>query len=677
VRLRHVLSAVLLGSLCFAAGASADGLIKAYGWGVVDGASQFETCTSTCEAGISGSGVGQLDHPGGIAIGLSGNVYVLEDNRIDEFSAAGAFIKAFGWGVSNGATQFETCTSSCQAGIAGSGAGQLDAAGPGSIATDPSGNVYVADELNQRIDEFSAAGAFIEAYGWGVNGGSGFETCTSTCQAGTSGAGAGELSYPDTIATDAAGDVYETGSNNNRIDEFSAAGAFIKAFGWGVSDHNNQFETCASTCLGGIGGAGAGEISNFPQGLAVDPSGNLYLADNANNRIDEFSAAGAFLKAYGWGVSDGASQFETCTTTCEIGLSGGGAGQADGIYGIATDPAGDLYVANDGAQRIDEFSAAGAFIKAFGWGVSDGTSQFETCTGTCRAGISGGGPGQLAYPLGIATDSSGNVYVADEYNNRIDEFGGSFAPAATTVDDAASNSPWGGTETTGASAYDTATVSGVNGAVPTGTVTYSFFTNGSCSETAASTDQVALSNGDVPDSSATGPLAAGSYSFQAAYSGDGTYQPLASSCEPFTVLGGSSGGGGGSGPPPAAAASAANPSTSGETAGIVVSCAGATGETCTITLSLRVTETLRGGKVIAVAASKKPKTTKRTLSLGTASATLNTGESETLHVTLNATGRSLLKSRHKLAVKLTATNGTSVLESQTVTFKQAPPKKKG
>ena len=54
-----------------------------------------------------------------------------------------------------------------------------------------------------------------------------------------------------------------------------------------------------------------------------------------------------------------------------------------------------------------------AFIKAYGWGVLDGASEFETCTTTCRIGIEGGGAGQLGQPQGITTDSSGDIYVAD------------------------------------------------------------------------------------------------------------------------------------------------------------------------------------------------------------------------------------------------------------------------
>ncbi len=272
-----------------------------------------------------------------------------------------------------------------------------------------------------RIDEFSAAGAFIKAYGWGVSdGASQFETCTSTCQSGIAGSGAGQFGNPKGVATDPSGDVYVADEGNQRIDEFSAAGAFIKAYGWGVSDGASQFETCTSTCQSGIGGSGAGQLDE-PEGVATDPSGDVYVADDDNNRIDEFSAAGAFIKAYGWGVADGISQFETCTSTCQPGIEGGGAGQLFIPWGVATDSSGDVYVADLGNERIDEFSAAGAFIEAYGWGVSDGASRFETCTTTCQASAGGDGAGALNNPDGIATDPSGNVYVA-EFDNRIDEF---------------------------------------------------------------------------------------------------------------------------------------------------------------------------------------------------------------------------------------------------------------
>jgi sugar lactone lactonase YvrE len=315
-------------------------------------------------------------------------------------SADGSFIKAYGWGVADRASQFETCTSTCGYGIAGGGAGQLE--DTYGVATDSSGDVYVADFFNNRIDQFSAAGAFIKAYGWGVvDGASQFETCTSTCQAGISGGGAGQLDQPEGVTTDSSGDVYVVDSGNERVDEFSAAGAFIKAFG--------------ST------GYGAGQFEG-PEGVATDSSGDVYVADSFNNRIDEFSAAGAFIKAYGWGVVDGLDQFETCTSTCQQGGQGGGAGQLDSPDGVAIDSSGDVYVSDGANERVDEFSAAGAFIEAYGWGVADGASQFETCTSTCQGGGLGAGAGELSSPWGVAVDGSGDVYVADGAQERIDEF---------------------------------------------------------------------------------------------------------------------------------------------------------------------------------------------------------------------------------------------------------------
>ena len=120
-------------------------------------------------------------------------------------------------------------------------------------------------------------------------------------------------------------------------------------------------------------------------------------------------------------MSDGASQFETCTITCRAGIEGDRAGQLNIPLGVATDSSGNVDVAA-GDDRIEEFSAAGSSVKAYGWGVVDGMNQFETCTSTCQAGIPGGGAGQFnsLYGIGVATDPSGDVYVADLPPGRLE-----------------------------------------------------------------------------------------------------------------------------------------------------------------------------------------------------------------------------------------------------------------
>ena len=110
-----------------------------------------------------------------------------------------------------------------------------------------------------------------------------------------------------------------------------------------------------------------------------------------------------------------------------------------------------------------------------------------------------------------------------------------------TVDDATTAGPWSGTETTGASAYDTATVTGVAGFTPTGSVSYNFFANDSCSGDPLSTQGVILSGGTVPSSAASPALAAGTYGFQATYSGDANYTGTTGPCEAFSVGAGSTG----------------------------------------------------------------------------------------------------------------------------------------
>ena len=108
---------------------------------------------------------------------------------------------------------------------------------------------------------------------------------------------------------------------------------------------------------------------------------------------------------------------------------------------------------------------------------------------------------------------------------------------STSVDDMATSSAWSGSEVTGASAFDTSSVIGVLGQPPTGDVTYSFYSGGTCTGLPVSQSMVVTSSGSAPNSAATGPLAAGSYpySYSASYAGDGNYLGSTSSCEPFNV----------------------------------------------------------------------------------------------------------------------------------------------
>ena len=92
---------------------------------------------------------------------------------------------------------------------------------------------------------------------------------------------------------------------------------------------------------------------------------------------------------------------------------------------MAVDAGGNVYVADHFNYRIQKFSSAGSFLLAWGWDVKvGGVTGFETCgpLDTCKAGTAGAGNGQFNGPFGIAVDLEGNLYVADQYNSRIQKF---------------------------------------------------------------------------------------------------------------------------------------------------------------------------------------------------------------------------------------------------------------
>jgi hypothetical protein len=154
--------------LVAAPGADADtGSVKAWGWGVSTGAQQFESCTTTCQAGRAGVGdAGDLWGALGAAVSATGNVLVgnLDLNRVDVFSRDGSFVRTFGGGVAGGAG-LQTCTTGCSYGSSGGGAGALSA--PWGVASDPSGHVVVAGFGNDRVSVFTESGAFVRTFGWG------------------------------------------------------------------------------------------------------------------------------------------------------------------------------------------------------------------------------------------------------------------------------------------------------------------------------------------------------------------------------------------------------------------------------------------------------------------------------------------------------------------------------
>lgn len=203
----------------------------------------------------------------------------------------------------------------------------------------------------------------------------------------------------------------------------------------------------ASVLFVGVGSAAAsmgqfGEPGNEggqfaePRGIAIDQaSGDIYISDRNNQRVERFNAAGGFLTAWGWGIADGTTKaFQTCTMTCFAGINGTGTGQFNFPEGVTVDNStnpldtsvGDVYVVDVRNRRVEKFSASGVFLLMFGGEVNE-TTKGDVCLAgeECKAGTPGTNNGQFTIgpatgTSSIAVDSNGIVYVGDE--NRVQEF---------------------------------------------------------------------------------------------------------------------------------------------------------------------------------------------------------------------------------------------------------------
>jgi len=295
--------------------------------------------------GSFGNGTGQFHIPTGVAIDSSGNVYVADtgNDRIEKFTSTGTFILQ--WGSS------------------GTGPGQFNK--PWGVAVDPSGNVYVTDTGNSRVETFTGSGSFISQWG-------------------TRGSGPGQFSFlsPVGIAVDSSGNAYVVDTFNARIEKFTSSGSYLMQFG--------------------SSGTGPGQLSG-PNSVAVDSAGNVFVTDAGNFRVEEFSPSGTFSSTFG--------------------SNGTGPGQFTAAYGIATDSSGNVYVVDGQGARVEEFTSSGTFL-----------FQWPCATGTCATGASSG---QFNVPDGIAIAPSGLLYVTDTGNNQVNEF--SLTPSSSVVTSSASS----------------------------------------------------------------------------------------------------------------------------------------------------------------------------------------------------------------------------------------------
>ncbi len=275
----------------------------------------------------------------------------------------------------------------------GGSASSATLAQPGAVAYDKNGNLYLADTNNNVVREITPTGIITTIAGTGTEGFSGDGGAATAAQ----------LDTPTGVAVDASGNVYIADSHNNRIRKVS--GGTIATF--------------AGTGTPGFAGDGASASAAqlaLPTGVAVDASGNVYIADTNNDRIREV-AQGTITTIAGSGE--------------ELLAGDGGAATAASLdlpTGVAVDAAGRVYIADRHNQRIRMIDTNGSISTVAGSGA-------VTFSGGFAGDGSSATTASLAKPAGVAVDSAGTVYVADTNNQRIRQIGnGSIATVAGSGD---------------------------------------------------------------------------------------------------------------------------------------------------------------------------------------------------------------------------------------------------
>ena len=299
-------------------------------------------------------GAAKFFNPKGIALDGSGTVYVADatNNRIRKIDIATGAVTTF---AGSGTQTFADGT--------GTGASFIF---PSGVAVDGSGTVYVADLYNHRIRKITAAGVVSTLAG-------------NSAQGSTDGAGsAASFNSPTGIAVDVSGNIYVADMYNHRIRKITAAGVVSTLAGNGTPGRTD--------------GAGTAASFNIPAGIAVDVSGNIYVADTYNHLIRKITTAGVVSTLAGNGTSG---------STDGVGT----AARFDLPTGIALDGGGNLFVTEHFGNRIRSITPAGVVSTLAGSIIG-----FANATGLSA---------KFNKPYSAVIDGNGNIYVADQTNNQI------------------------------------------------------------------------------------------------------------------------------------------------------------------------------------------------------------------------------------------------------------------
>jgi sugar lactone lactonase YvrE len=246
---------------------------------------------------------------------------------------------------------------------------------PTGIAVDASGNLFVADASNQRIRKVNTSGTITTVAGKGIYGYSGDNGLATNAS----------LALPFGVAVNASGNLFIADANNNRIRKVNTSGIITTVAGGG---NNGR----------GDGGLATNASLDYPSfGVAVDTNGNLFIADRGNQCIRKVDTSGIITTVAGNG-SPGYSGDGYPATSASL----------NDPYGVAVDTAGNLFIVDTGNQRIRKVATNGIITTVAGNGIYGYSGDNSVATNA-----------SLYFPLGVAVDVSGDLFIVDTGNQRI------------------------------------------------------------------------------------------------------------------------------------------------------------------------------------------------------------------------------------------------------------------
>ncbi len=323
----------------------------------------ISTVAGSGVAGYSGDGMSatnaELNSPDGVAVDAAGHLFIADsgNNVIREVETNGTISTVAGNGIGGYAGDGMSATNA-----------ELD--GPQEVAVDGYGQLFVADENNNVIRKVGTSGIITTVAGSGTNYFGNGEEATNA-----------GLYLPDGVTVDARGNLFIADSGNNVVRKVGTNGIIMIVAGDGGYGYS------------GDGGAATNAELWGPYGVAVDATGNVFIADNNNNVIRKVETNGIITTVAGNGMP-GYSGDGGAPTNAELAYPSG----------LALDTAGNLFIADSSNNRIRKVETNGIITTVAGNGVGDGGAATNA---------------QLNFPQGVAVDTAGNLFISDSDDSRV------------------------------------------------------------------------------------------------------------------------------------------------------------------------------------------------------------------------------------------------------------------